>query len=137
MFITHPTWQTEGVPRALLSPAIPWRSALLDICQPCFLVSPQIDSPVPQTHVRLFSDIDELLSHIREEHSGSCMVYALSFLNDALSVTAVTAIGSYPCLQTGIKLRVYFDDHGHAWPAHSGQPQFSKQLTFDIEANFV
>lgn len=137
MFITLPAWQVQGVPRALLAPAIPWRSALVDVCQPCFLVAPHADSFMPQTHVRLCSDVDELLIHVRDECYDGCVVYVLSCWDELLSVKVVTAIGSYPCPQTGIKLRVYFDENNEPWPAHSGQPQFSRQLDFDIEANFA
>ncbi|MCP3656997.1 MAG: hypothetical protein GY734_01430 [Herbaspirillum sp.] len=137
MFITFPSWQVEGVPRALLAPAIPWRSALIDAGHPCFLIAPQVDSLVPQTHVRLFSDIDELLTYVHEEFSNGCVVHVLSSIDESLSVKVVTAIGAYLCPQTGIKLRVYFDENNQPWPAHSGQPQFCRQLDFDIEANFV
>ena len=136
MFITHPTWKVEGAPGALLTPAIPWHSALLDVSEPCFIVAPNVNAQIPLTHIRLFSDIDELLAHVHCEIDDEFIVYALSRFDDALSISVVTAIGSYPCPQTGIKLRVYFDDGEQPRPAHSGQPQFDEQRTFDIEASF-
>ncbi|MDT0358625.1 hypothetical protein RJO15_22750 [Herbaspirillum huttiense F1] len=137
MFITHPTWKVEGAPRALLAPAIPWHSALLDVSEPCFIVVPTLANDISLTHVRLFSDIDELIGHVRCESGDEYMVYALSRVGDVLTISTVTAIGSYPCPQTGIKLRVYFDDGEQPKPAHSGQPQFEEQRTFDIEACFA
>ncbi|NUU04134.1 hypothetical protein [Herbaspirillum robiniae] len=137
MFITLPSWQVQGVPRTLLAPAVPWRSALLDVSQPCFLVAPSHDSAVPQTHVRLFSDIDELLVHVRGERNDGCEVYALTCQDEGLCVSVVSGIGSYPCPQTGIKLRVFFDGSDRPRPAHSGQPQFYSQLLFEIEAKFA
>jgi len=107
MFITHPTWKVEGAPGALLTPAIPWHSALLDVSEPCFIVAPNVNAQIPLTHIRLFSDIDELLAHVHCEIDDEFIVYALSRFDDALSISVVTAIGSYPCPQTGIKLRAY------------------------------
>ncbi|WP_148664541.1 hypothetical protein [Herbaspirillum robiniae] len=134
MFITHPTWKIAGAPNALLAPAIPWYSALLDISQPCFLIT--ADTAVPRTHVRLFSNVDGLLTYVRTEPNDNFLVYALSQVDDDLAVSIVTAIASYPCPQTGVKMKVYFDDNEQPWPAHSGQPQFSRTLKFKIEASF-
>jgi len=136
MFITHPIWKLEGVPSALLAPAIPWQSALLDVSEPCFLVVPLLSAGVPRTHVRLFSDLDQLLEYSREESDDTYRVYAMSRLDDNLIVSAVTAIGTYSCPQTSIKLWAYFDGSGIPRPAHSGQPQFSKDFAFAIAATF-
>lgn len=134
MFITDHAWKMEGVPSALLAPLVPWHSVLLDISEPCFAVLPSADIQHRQTHVRLFSDIDRL---VRYAQTASGLVFAISRIGDEMSVSKVHAVGSYLCRQTGIKFKVYFDDSKQPWPAHSGQPHFSSELIFDVEASFV
>jgi len=133
MFITDLAWKIEGAPKALLAPLVPWHSVLFDVNEPCFAVMPRTDKPDRQTHVRLFSDIEQVVQHI---HALRGVVYAFSRRDNELKMTKVKAVGSYPCPQTGIKLRVYFDDSEQPWPAHSGQPQFSNKLSFNVEASF-
>lgn len=134
MFITDHAWKIEGAPAGLLAPLVPWHSVLLDVSEPCFAVMPSADTQDSQTHVRLFSDIDHLVRYAKE---AARIVYAISRIGDEMNVSKVHAIGSYPCPQTGIKFKVYFDERKQPWPAHSGQPNFSSELTFDVEASFV
>jgi len=134
MFITDLAWKIEGVPKALLAPLVPWHSMLLDASEPCFAVLPKLDTQNPQTHVRMFADMALMVQHMQVAPG---IAYAISRLDDQLNISKVVAVGSYLCPQTGIKLRVYFDDDEQPWPAHSGQPHFSKQLSFNVEASLV
>ncbi|WP_156226427.1 hypothetical protein [Herbaspirillum chlorophenolicum] len=134
MLITDLAWKIEGVPKALIAPLVPWHSVLLDVSEPCFVVMPRTGTQHRQTHARLFSDVDQLVRYTQVEPG---VVYAFSRSGDEMTFSKVHAIGSYPCPQTGIKFKVFFDDSEQPWPAHSGQSQFSRQLTFDVEASFV
>ncbi|MDR9851942.1 hypothetical protein [Herbaspirillum huttiense] len=133
MLITDIAWKIKGVPKALLAPLVPWHSVLFDINEPCFAVMPRTGEPGRQTYVRLFSDIEQVVDHM---HAIPGVAYALSQKDNELRMTKVKAVGSYPCPQTGIKLKVYFDDSEQPWPAHSGQPQFSSKLPFNVEVSF-
>ncbi|MFJ3318883.1 hypothetical protein ACIPLR_26390 [Herbaspirillum huttiense] len=130
MFITDLAWKTGGVPSALLSPLIPWHSALLDITEPCFAVLPKTNAQERNTHLRLFSDINQLIRYTQEKPG---FVYAFSRTSDEMNFSKVSAIGSYSCPQSGIKFKVYFDENELPWPAHTGQPRFSRDLIFDVE----
>lgn len=134
MFITDPSWKISGVPNALLAPLLPWHSVLLDLSESCFAVMPKAGAEERQTHVRLFSDIDQLARFTQGEPR---VVYVFSRIGNEMNVSKVHAIGSYPCLKTGVKFKVYFDENEQPWPAHSGQANFSRELTFEVEASFV